>query len=103
MYRTLATGSPIIADIVWRLADEGPGHFMVIYGIDVEQKIFLPRPLRWIGDGSQLGKLSASMGWPGRSGRSTPTRRTPILGDGRIHEIMKLSDGDLDVEVGGLL
>lgn len=37
--RTLAAGQPIIADVVWRLADEGLGHFVVIYGIDVEQQI----------------------------------------------------------------
>lgn len=36
---SLAAGHPIIADIVWRLADEGPGHFVVIYGIDIEQQI----------------------------------------------------------------
>lgn len=35
---SLAAGHPIIADIVWRLADEGPGHFVVIYGIDIEQQ-----------------------------------------------------------------
>jgi uncharacterized protein YvpB len=32
--QSLAAGSPIIADIVWRLADDGPGHFVVIFGID---------------------------------------------------------------------
>ena len=32
--QSLASGRPIIADIVWRLADEGPGHFVVIFGID---------------------------------------------------------------------
>jgi hypothetical protein len=36
---SLAAGHPIIADIVWRLADEGPAHFVVIYGIDIEQQI----------------------------------------------------------------
>jgi uncharacterized protein YvpB len=35
---SLAAGHPIIADIVWRLADEGPAHFVVIYGIDIEQQ-----------------------------------------------------------------
>jgi uncharacterized protein YvpB len=39
IHRSLAAGQPIIADIVWRLADDGPGHFVVIYGIDVEGKI----------------------------------------------------------------
>jgi hypothetical protein len=36
---SIALGQPIIADIVWRLADEGPGHFVVIYGIDTEQEL----------------------------------------------------------------
>jgi uncharacterized protein YvpB len=36
---SIAAGQPIIADIVWRLADEGPGHFVVIYGIDTEEQI----------------------------------------------------------------
>jgi hypothetical protein len=36
--QSIAAGQPIIADIVWRLADEGPGHFVVIYGIDTEQE-----------------------------------------------------------------
>jgi uncharacterized protein YvpB len=36
---SIAAGKPIIADIVWRLADEGPGHFVVIYGIDIEQEM----------------------------------------------------------------
>jgi len=36
---SLAVGRPIIADIVWRLADEGPGHFVVIYGIDTEKQM----------------------------------------------------------------
>jgi uncharacterized protein YvpB len=37
--QSLAAGQPIIADIVWHLADEGPGHFVVIYGIDTKQEI----------------------------------------------------------------
>jgi uncharacterized protein YvpB len=36
---SIALGQPIIADIVWRLADEGPGHFVVIYGIDTEHNL----------------------------------------------------------------
>jgi uncharacterized protein YvpB len=36
---SLAAGRPIIVDIVWRLADEGPAHFVVIYGIDIAQQI----------------------------------------------------------------
>jgi len=36
---SIAAGQPIIADIVWRLADEGPGHFVVIYGIDIDEQI----------------------------------------------------------------
>jgi hypothetical protein len=36
IHESIAAGQPIIADIVWRLADEGPGHFVVIYGIDIE-------------------------------------------------------------------
>lgn len=35
---SLAAGHPIIADIVWRLAVEGPAHFVVIYGIEIEQQ-----------------------------------------------------------------
>jgi len=38
---SLVAGHPIIADIVWRLADEGPAHFVVIYGIDIEQQILI--------------------------------------------------------------
>lgn len=38
VYQSLASGRPIIADIVWRLKDEGPGHFVVIFGIDTEQR-----------------------------------------------------------------
>jgi uncharacterized protein YvpB len=38
---SLAAGHPIIADIVWRMADEGPGHFVVIYGVDIEQQVLL--------------------------------------------------------------
>jgi hypothetical protein len=34
----LANGQPIIADVVWRLQDEGPGHFVVIYGIDPDTR-----------------------------------------------------------------
>jgi hypothetical protein len=37
--QSIGAGQPIIADIVWRLADEGPGHFVVIYGIDTKQEI----------------------------------------------------------------
>jgi hypothetical protein len=37
--QSIAAGQPIIADIVWRLADEGPGHFVVIYGIDTEKEL----------------------------------------------------------------
>jgi len=36
--QSLALGRPIIADIVWRLADEGLGHFVVIFGIDTTQQ-----------------------------------------------------------------
>jgi len=36
--QSLASGRPIIADIVWRLADEGPGHFVVIFGIDTTRQ-----------------------------------------------------------------
>lgn len=38
IHRSLASGRPIIANIVWRLNDEGPGHFVVIFGIDTEQR-----------------------------------------------------------------
>ncbi|NIM95598.1 MAG: hypothetical protein GTO18_18015 [Anaerolineales bacterium] len=38
IHGSLASGRPIIADIVWRLKDEGPGHFVVIFGIDTEQR-----------------------------------------------------------------
>ncbi len=36
--QSLADGQPVIADIVWRLADEGPGHFVVIFGIDMVER-----------------------------------------------------------------
>jgi hypothetical protein len=36
---SIAAGVPVIADIVWRLADEGPAHFIVIYGVNVEEQI----------------------------------------------------------------
>jgi hypothetical protein len=34
----LALGAPIIADIAWRGNNQGPGHFVVIYGIDMEEE-----------------------------------------------------------------
>jgi uncharacterized protein YvpB len=41
----LAKGSPIIADIAWRGKMQGPGHFVVIYGIDMEkEEIFYHDP-----------------------------------------------------------
>jgi hypothetical protein len=41
----LAMGSPIIADIAWQGKTQGPGHFVVIYGIDIEkEQIFYHDP-----------------------------------------------------------
>lgn len=45
VYDALANGQPIIADIAWRLKEQGPGHFVVIYGIDsVSQVIYYHDP-----------------------------------------------------------
>jgi uncharacterized protein YvpB len=61
---SLAAGRPIIADIVWRLADEGPGHFVVIYGIDPEQQmLFYHDPY----DGAEMAAswVQFSAAWDG--------------------------------------
>lgn len=36
--QSLSAGRPLIADIAWQLRDEGPGHFVVIYGIDPDRR-----------------------------------------------------------------
>jgi uncharacterized protein YvpB len=39
VHSSLSAGRPIIADITWRLMEGGPGHFVVIYGVDAESKV----------------------------------------------------------------
>jgi uncharacterized protein YvpB len=68
---SLAAGRPIIADIVWRLADEGPGHFVVIYGIDPEQQmLFYHDPY----DGAEMAASweQFSTAWDGPVDRGDP-------------------------------
>ena len=36
---SLSEGRPIIADITWRLMEGGPGHFVVIYGVDSDAEM----------------------------------------------------------------
>jgi uncharacterized protein YvpB len=51
IHQSLAEGHPIIADIIWRLADVGPGHFVVIYGVDVStEQIYYHDPY----DGAEM-------------------------------------------------
>lgn len=39
VHQTLLRGHPIIADILWRLDGQSIGHFVVIFGIDIENKL----------------------------------------------------------------
>ncbi len=39
VYDALNAGHPVIADVTWQLVPGGSGHFVVIYGIDRENKI----------------------------------------------------------------
>ena len=39
VYDALSRGQPVIADVTWRLEVGGTGHFVVIYGIDRDNKI----------------------------------------------------------------
>jgi uncharacterized protein YvpB len=64
IHESIAAGQPIIADIVWRLKDEGPGHFVIIYGIDIQQKtLFYHDPY----DGAEMAASwdEFSVAWDG--------------------------------------
>ncbi len=39
VYDALSNGHPVIADVTWQLVPGGTGHFVVIYGIDRQNKI----------------------------------------------------------------
>ncbi len=39
VYDALSAGHPVIADVTWQLVPGGTGHFVVIYGIDRQNKI----------------------------------------------------------------
>ncbi len=39
VYDALSSGHPVIADVTYRLEPGGSGHFVVIYGIDLDQKL----------------------------------------------------------------
>jgi uncharacterized protein YvpB len=46
VFEALDRGNPIIADILWRLDGQGLGHFVVIFGVDKDEKlIFYHDPL----------------------------------------------------------
>lgn len=39
VYEELSKGRPLIADILWRLGSNGTGHFVVIYGVDLQKEM----------------------------------------------------------------
>lgn len=69
----LAMGSPIIADIAWRGKAQGPGHFVVIYGIDIEkEQIFYHDPYDGPEMVAKLADFEAS--WRGPIDAGDPLR-----------------------------
>lgn len=68
---SISAGQPIIADIVWRLAEEGLGHFVVIYGIDPEgETIFYHDP--YDGAEREASWEAFSLAWDGPVDRGDP-------------------------------
>jgi hypothetical protein len=71
-YNALERGNPIIADILWRIDGQGVGHFVVIFGVDKEEKlIYYHDPLE--GESMVSAWQDFSVRWAGPVDVGDPT------------------------------
>ncbi len=65
VYDALSSGHPVIADVTWRLVPGGTGHFVVIYGIDRENKtVFYHDPFEGADQSASWEEFQASWNGP---------------------------------------
>ncbi len=65
VYESLQNGQPVIADVTWRLVPGGTGHFVVIYGIDRENKlVYYHDPFEGADQSASWDEFSASWNGP---------------------------------------
>jgi hypothetical protein len=81
VYAALADGKPVIADIAWQGKSSGIGHFVVIYGVDlVEKMVYYHDPFE--GAARQSGWDEFAAGWSGPVDVGDPLQPTGHVGWG---------------------